>query len=82
MFEIKNRIENNDIKVKIYFSTYYSEEYDIDEITTFGDLFETIITSSKIFSEIPEKRLYWIYIEFLGIDEYVVFYEDKYLKLI
>ena len=61
-YEMKQRLFNENIKIKIFFYEGYYETYEINEHTTILDLFQKIINTSPIMSKINERDLYWIYL--------------------
>ena len=61
-YEMKQRLFNETIKIKIFFYEGYYETYEINEHTTILDLFQKIINVSPIMSKIKERDLYWIYL--------------------
>jgi hypothetical protein len=77
IYEIENRLENKAIKLKLHFGKKMREEFTITETTTVNDLFEKIMRESKYFSNVVEKRMFWIYVKHLNINESVPVFNEE-----
>ena len=77
IYEIENRLENKAIKLKLHFGKKMREEFTITETTTVNDLFEKIMRESKYFINVVEKRMYWIYVKHLNINESVPVFNEE-----
>jgi hypothetical protein len=62
-YEINQRLEKQKIMIDVFFYVGYSEQYEINELTTVNDLYNVILEKSKIMNAISEKNLYWLFLE-------------------
>lgn len=65
--------------LQINYDLLNGEEFEINERTTVSDLFEKMMIESKFFRDISEKRLYWINIKHIKINEILPAFNEEYI---
>jgi hypothetical protein len=78
IYEIECRINNEKMKLSVsYDADLEDEEFEIDEITSISILFEKIMNESKYLKDTSEKRLYWIYLHHLDLNNDTAVFNEE-----